>query len=106
MDSEAVVRRWSVKIVFLEISQNSQQSTYAEVSFLINVFSLAQVFSCGFCEISKSNFFTERLRAPPPLILSFDFKDLILIKIIAWDLQLYLKRDSGTGVFLWILQDF
>ena len=24
----------------------------------------------------------------------------------AWDLQLYLKRDSSTGVFLWILQIF
>ena len=41
----------SVKRVFLEISQNSQENTFARVSFL------AQVFSCEFCEISKNNFF-------------------------------------------------
>ena len=29
-----------------------------------------------------------------------------LIKLQAWGLQLYQKRDSGTGVFLWILQSF
>ena len=27
-------------------------------------------------------------------------------QIFVWGLQLYLKRDSGTGVFLWILQHF
>ena len=30
----------------------------------------------------------------------------ILIKLPASGLQLYLKRDPGTGVFLWILRDF
>ena len=34
---EAVVPRWSVEKVFLEISQNSQENTYATVSFLINL---------------------------------------------------------------------
>ena len=29
-----------------------------------------------------------------------------LIKLQAWDLQLYKKSDSGTGVFLWILRNF
>ena len=29
-----------------------------------------------------------------------------LIKLQARGLQLYLKRDSGTGVFLWILRNF
>ena len=29
-----------------------------------------------------------------------------LIKLQAWGLQLYEKRDSGTGVFLWILRNF
>ena len=29
-----------------------------------------------------------------------------LIKLQTWDLQLYYKRDSGTGVFLWVLQRF
>ena len=66
-NTEAVVQRCSVKRVFLEISQNSQENTCARVSFLIKlqaeVFNfikketLAQVFSCEFCEISKNTFF-------------------------------------------------
>ena len=44
--------------VFLEISQNSQGNTCAGVSFLtcnlIKKETLAQVFSCEFCEISKN----------------------------------------------------
>ena len=43
------------KKLFLEISQNSQENTCARVSFLI------KMFSCEFCEISKSTFFTEHL---------------------------------------------
>ena len=52
------------KKVFLEISQNSQEKTSARDSFLIKLQdeacnfikkeSLADVFSCEFCEISKS----------------------------------------------------
>ena len=34
---EAVVRRCSVKMVLLEISQNSQENTCARVSFLIKL---------------------------------------------------------------------
>ena len=60
---EAVTQRCSVKEVFLEISQNSQENTCARVSFWIKFFNfikketLAQVFSCEFYEISKNNFF-------------------------------------------------
>ena len=64
--TEAVVRRCSVEKVFLEISQNSQENTCARVSFLIKLQAwasnfikketLAQVFSCEFCEISKNTF--------------------------------------------------
>ena len=58
---EAVARRCSVKKVFLEISQNSQENTFARVSFLIKltflIKTLAQVFSFEFCEISKNTFF-------------------------------------------------
>ena len=28
-----------------------------------------------------------------------------LIKLQAWGLQIYLKRDSGTDAFLWILRN-
>ena len=60
-----------MKKVFLEISQNSQENTCARVSFLIKLQAscnfikketLAQVFSCEFCEISKNTF---SYRTPP-----------------------------------------
>ena len=64
--SEAVAQRCSVKKVLLEISQNSQENTYARVSFLIKLHAsacnfikketLAQLFSCEFCDISKNTF--------------------------------------------------
>ena len=50
--------------VFLEISQNSQENTSA------NVFKKetpAREFSYEFCEISKNRFFTEHLDATGPL---------------------------------------
>ena len=83
---EAVAQRCFVKKVFLKISQNSQENSYASVSFLIKlqawgscnfikketlseVFSCefceltpAQVFPCKLCEISKNTFFH---RTPP-----------------------------------------
>ena len=55
-------QRFSVKNVFIEILQNSQENTCARVSFLIKVIwhyvkkTLAQVFFCEFYEISKSTF--------------------------------------------------
>ena len=65
--TEAVTRRCSVKKVFLKISQNSQENTRARVSFLIKLQAeacnlikketLAQVFSCEFCEIFKNTIF-------------------------------------------------
>ena len=66
--SEAVVQRCSVKEVFLKISQNPLENTCTRVSFLIKLKvsglqfflkkeTLAQVFSCEFCEIFKNTFF-------------------------------------------------
>ena len=76
--TEVVVQRCSVKKVFLEISQNSQENTCARASFLIELQAsvlklywketlpqscnfikketLAQVFSCKFCENFKNTF--------------------------------------------------
>ena len=47
------------KKVFLEILQKSHQNTCARVSYLISCGpeTLAQVFSCEFCEISQTSFF-------------------------------------------------
>ena len=62
---EAVVQRCSVKKVFLEISQNSQENTCTRASFFtkrpeawnfIKKETLAQVFSYEFYEISKNTF--------------------------------------------------
>ena len=50
------------KIMFLKILQNSQENTCVAWSF-IKKETLANVFSCEFCEISKNTFFTEQLRA-------------------------------------------
>ena len=43
--------------MFLEISQNSQENNFIKKE------TLALVFSCEFCEISKNTFFTEHLWA-------------------------------------------
>ena len=61
------------KKVFLEIWQNSQESTCARVSFLITLQTwalqlikketLVQVLSCEFGGISKATYFTEHLWA-------------------------------------------
>ena len=45
-ETEAVVQRCSVKTVFLKSSQNSQE-----------IMTLAQVFSCEFCEVFKNTYF-------------------------------------------------
>ena len=63
-NSGVVVRRRSVKKVSLKILQNSQESTWFRVSFLIKLAcsfikkeTLAQEFFCEFCEIFKKTFF-------------------------------------------------
>ena len=72
-----MAQRCSVKTVFLEISQNSQENTCARVSFLIKLQAacnfikketLAQVFSCEFYEISKNTF---SYRTPPNTFVIF-----------------------------------
>ena len=63
--TEAVAQRFSVKKVFIKISQNPQENNCARVSFLIKLQArglikkedLAQLFSCEFCEISKNTLF-------------------------------------------------
>ena len=55
----------SVKKVFLEVSQISQENTCprvcAQACNVIKKETLAQVFSCEHCKISKNIFFTEHL---------------------------------------------
>ena len=51
---QAVCWRCSIKIVFLEIAQNSQENTCA--CNFIKKETLAQVFSCEFCEVFMNTF--------------------------------------------------
>ena len=57
----------SVKKVFLEISQNLQENTCSRV--FIEKETLAQVFSCEFCEVSKNTYFHRT-----PLLVACDPK--------------------------------
>ena len=70
--AEAVVRRCSIKKVFLKISQNSQEDTCARISFLIKLQAwelqlykketLAQVLSFEVYEVFNNTYF---YRTPP-----------------------------------------
>ena len=62
-DPEAVVQRCSVKQVFLEISQISQENICCQTQAcnFIKKETLAQVFSCEIREIYKNTFFIEHL---------------------------------------------
>ena len=71
---EAVLRTCSVKKLFFEISQNSQEYTFASLFFnkvsalrpaTLLKKKLAQLFFCEFCEISKNTFFIEHLSRVP-----------------------------------------
>ena len=80
---EAVAQRCSVKKMFSEISQNLQENTCARVFFLVNFIkkeTLAQVFSCEFCEISKSTFFTEHLWTTASIISFMVLVENFLVK--------------------------
>ena len=78
----------------IEISQNSQENACARDSFLIKLQasfikeeSLAQVFSCKFCETSKNTFF---YRTPPVAALKFSSEGMLfLVNIWAEEQQLY-----------------
>ena len=73
--SEVVVWRCSVKKLFLEILQNSQKNTCARNSFLIKLQALetlAQVFSCEFCEISKNTLYHRT-----PLVAASEILDIL-----------------------------
>ena len=71
-------QRCSVKKMFLKISQNSKENTCVRVSFFAKCWleackfikkeTLAQVFFCEFCEISKNTFFHGT-----PLVAASDF---------------------------------
>ena len=95
--------RCFIKKGFLEILQNSQESTCATALFLIKLQALAlqlylketvaQVFSYEFCEISKNTFFTEYLWETASDSVSFSkqlFSELLWMVIASYMLK-YIK---------------
>ena len=80
--SEAVVRRCSVKKVFLEISQNSQESCRPT---LLKKSLWHSCFPVNFCQISKTNY-----RTAPVAALKFSSEGMIfLVNLWAEEQQLY-----------------
>ena len=82
--TEVVVPSWYVKKVFLEISQNSYESTGTRDSLLIKLQarpgqacnfikkeSLAQLFFCEFYEISKNTIFYSTLQVAASKTIMF-----------------------------------
>ena len=77
--SEAVAQRCSVKKVFLEISQNSQENTCTKVSFLMKLPATLlketlwrRCFPVNFAKFLRTPFLTEHLRwLLLPVILGF-----------------------------------
>ena len=72
LNTKAIARRCSVKIVFLKISQNSPENTCTGVSFLIKLQAAPatllkkrfryRCFPVNFAKILKTRFFIEHLR--------------------------------------------
>ena len=67
--TDVVAQRCSVKKVSLETSQNSHKNIVLESLFseaeacnFIKKETLAQVYSCEFCEIAKNTFLSKHLR--------------------------------------------
>ena len=88
---EAATRGVLQKMVFIKISQNSQENTCTRVSLLIKLQAvpatllkketLAQVFSWEFCVISKNTFFTEHIRMTASEMIESLFKLNIVGKL-------------------------
>ena len=92
--------RWcSVKNMFLEISQNSQENICASASFSINFIkkgTLAQVFSYEFCKFSK-NTFSYRT---PLMVASVEILLLMLLNIPSFSFALKQNLYYYTCLFL------
>ena len=67
---EAVVQKYSVRKVFLNILQSSQETPEPEACNFIKHEALVQVFSCRFCDMFKKTFFTEYFRTTASLSYS------------------------------------
>ena len=88
---EAVAQRCSVKNIFLEICQNSQGNTCTSKKE-----TLAQVFSCEFCAISK-NTFSYRTPSVAPSVLTY---------VPFWLVIFLLKNFTSTFYLVAFLKEY
>ena len=98
---ETVTRGVLFKKVLLEISQNSQENTctgdfFNEVAdirsaTLLKKETLAQVFSCEFCEISKNAFY---YRTPPVAAYEMDFTAIMFVQKTREPMQYRSEKQS------------
>ena len=70
---------WSIVVNYRKLSENLLSLLQPQACNFIKKETLAQVFSCEFCEIFKNTFFTEHLRW---LLLSF--LDLNFSEVDEW----------------------
>ena len=97
---EAVVRRCSVKKMFLEILRNSKETPVPEILFWQKCNfgkkeTLAQLFSCEFCKISKNTLFYWT----PPVPASFSLKILQTNGSMATVTDKLLKRFTFNFIY-------
>ena len=87
--------------------------------YLVHSWILCPIFSLGFLKAYQYQYFLISLQQQPPEVFckknvlrtfaKFTGKHMyqgLFNKVAGLRLQLYLKRDSGTVVFLWILRNF
>ena len=96
---EVVAQSCSVKKVFLEISQNSQENACARISFFkklqseacnfIKKETLTQSFSSKFCEISKNTFFYRTGSVAPS---GRNWKDSLQLTLLSCESWMFVKE--------------
>ena len=99
--SEAVVRRCSVKKVFLEISKDSRKNTCARVSFLIKLQASASRCSpANFAKLIRTPFFTEHfwwllLKIKMLCTLTLFTQDLLNTSLFSKEFLKFKKREEN-----------
>ena len=107
---KAVAQAYSVKKVFLEVSQNLQENTCArktpgQVCNFIKIETLAQAFSCEFCKISKSTFSYRLPTVAPSAACSF-IKIEIPTKMFFYEFGKISKNIFWQSTSRWLLLKF
>ena len=89
-----VVRRCSVKRFYLEFRKIHREAPVPETFFhkVTDKESLARVFSCEFCKISKNTFFTEHLQETASACSSPTFTRSLVQNQSSGDVSQILKR--------------